>query len=271
MASFMGQVDTSSASSCRGPRRSPTIPQLPEHNFIDAHVYRQAEEAATSCRPSCATTPSSCAASISTSSARCRRPTRPARFLADKRPDRRARLVDELLERPEYADYWALKWADLLRVDRQALGHKRAYAYYRWIRDSLATNKPLDQFARELLTAEGPLDEVAAGQLLQGRDQAGRGGQHAVAGLPRRAHRLRRVPPSSVRPLEPDRLLRHAGVLHAGRRARRRRAARRCSASGDPATKHPRTGETILAHALGSRCRPTIAAGRPPPSCWPTG
>jgi hypothetical protein len=83
------------------------------------------------------------------------------RFLADRRPDRRARLVDELLERPEYADYWALKWSDLLRVDRQALGHKRAYGYYKWIRDSVAANKPHDRFARELLTAEGPLGEVA--------------------------------------------------------------------------------------------------------------
>src|SRR5262249_55953025 len=62
------------------------------------------------------------------------------RFLADRRPDRRSRLVDELLQRPEFADYWALKWADLLRVDRQVLGHKRAYAYYKWIHASLAAN-----------------------------------------------------------------------------------------------------------------------------------
>ena len=72
--------------------------------------------------------------------------------------------VDDLLRRPEFADYWALKWADLLRVDRQALGHKRAYAYYKWIRDSLAANRPYDQFVRELVTAEGPLAEVGAGR-----------------------------------------------------------------------------------------------------------
>src|SRR5206468_3411355 len=64
------------------------------------------------------------------------------RFLNDKRANKRELLVDELLERPEYADYWALKWADLLRVDRQVLGHKKAYAYYRWIRESFARNKP---------------------------------------------------------------------------------------------------------------------------------
>jgi hypothetical protein len=53
-----------------------------------------------------------------------------------------------------------MRWADLLRVDRQPLGHQRAYLYYKWIRDSIATNKPFDQFARELITAEGPANEV---------------------------------------------------------------------------------------------------------------
>lgn len=82
------------------------------------------------------------------------------RFLADRSLDRRARLVDELLDRPEYADFWALKWSDLLRVDREKLGHRRAFAYYRWIRDQVADGTPLDQFARAVVTAEGPLDEV---------------------------------------------------------------------------------------------------------------
>ncbi len=82
------------------------------------------------------------------------------RFLDDKRPDRRAQLVEELLQRPEFADFWALQWADLLRVDRAALGPKRAYAYYKWIHDRVAANKPMDQLARELVLAEGPLAEV---------------------------------------------------------------------------------------------------------------
>jgi len=80
--------------------------------------------------------------------------------LADQRPDRRARLVDQLLQRPEYADYWALKWSDLLRVNRQALGHQQAYEYYRWIRQSFAQNKPLDELARNIVTAKGPVKEV---------------------------------------------------------------------------------------------------------------
>jgi hypothetical protein len=83
-------------------------------------------------------------------------------FLADPAVDKRAKVVDSLLERPEFADAWALKWADVLRVDRQALGAPAAYAYYRWIRQAVAENRPCDRFARELVTAEGPLAEVPA-------------------------------------------------------------------------------------------------------------
>jgi hypothetical protein len=85
------------------------------------------------------------------------------KFLADTTADKRSKIIDALLERPEYADYWALKWADVLRVDRQALGPQGAYAYYKWIRQSIANNKPFDQFAREIIVAEGPIDESPAG------------------------------------------------------------------------------------------------------------
>ncbi|VTS00833.1 Ig-like domain-containing protein OS=Singulisphaera acidiphila (strain ATCC BAA-1392 / DSM 18658 / VKM B-2454 / MOB10) GN=Sinac_3078 PE=4 SV=1: PSCyt2: PSD1 [Gemmata massiliana] len=81
-------------------------------------------------------------------------------FLADRAKDKRAKLVESLLDRPEFADLWALRWADLLRVDREPLGHQRAHLYYKWIRGSIAANKPFDQFARELVAAEGPVNEV---------------------------------------------------------------------------------------------------------------
>jgi hypothetical protein len=84
------------------------------------------------------------------------------RFQSDSAGDKRAKLIDALLKRSEYADYWALKWSDVLRVDRQALGPQAAYAYYKWIRQSIADNKPFDKFAREIVTAEGPLDESPA-------------------------------------------------------------------------------------------------------------
>ncbi len=82
------------------------------------------------------------------------------KFLADTAKDKRAKLVESLLDRPEFADLWALRWADLLRVDRQSLGHQRAHLYFKWIRTAVAENKPWDQFAVELVTSEGPAAEV---------------------------------------------------------------------------------------------------------------
>lgn len=84
-------------------------------------------------------------------------------FLKNNASDKRARLVDALLEKPEFADFWALKWADLLRVDRLVLDHHAAHDYHTWIRAAVAENRPLDVFARELITAQGPLDEQPAG------------------------------------------------------------------------------------------------------------
>ena len=70
-------------------------------------------------------------------------------FLADAAPDKRAKLIDKLLERPEYADFWAMKWADILKVDKDAVTPQGAVAMTRWIRRQFAENRPYDQFARE--------------------------------------------------------------------------------------------------------------------------
>jgi hypothetical protein len=76
-------------------------------------------------------------------------------FIADPAPDKRAKLVDTLLARPEFADFWALKWADLLKIEQRYLDYDGMKAFHGWIRDSLAQNKPLDQFAREIIAARG--------------------------------------------------------------------------------------------------------------------
>ena len=76
-------------------------------------------------------------------------------FLADPRADKRARLIDALLERPEFVDYWAYKWSDLLLVSSRSLQSNAMWAYYNWIRASVAANKPWDVLTREILTASG--------------------------------------------------------------------------------------------------------------------
>ena len=79
-------------------------------------------------------------------------------FLSDPAPDKRARLVDRLLGRPEYADYWAMRWGDLLRVKAEFpinLWPNAAQVYHRWIVQALRENRRADVFARELLVATG--------------------------------------------------------------------------------------------------------------------
>lgn len=76
-------------------------------------------------------------------------------FLASADPAKRDQAIDRLLERPEYADHWAAKWADLLRPNPYRVGIKAVLNYDHWIRDSFRKNKPYDQFVRELVTAQG--------------------------------------------------------------------------------------------------------------------
>lgn len=76
-------------------------------------------------------------------------------FLDDKAADKRARLIDKLLERPEFSRFWALKWGDLLKLTSAQVGGDAVHKYYRWLENAWATNLPYDKFARELLTATG--------------------------------------------------------------------------------------------------------------------
>jgi mono/diheme cytochrome c family protein len=76
-------------------------------------------------------------------------------FLANTNTNKRAEWIEHLLAHPAYGDYWANKWADLLRPNPDRVGVKSVYILDQWLRDSFRANKPYDQFARELLTAEG--------------------------------------------------------------------------------------------------------------------
>jgi hypothetical protein len=79
-------------------------------------------------------------------------------FLQDRTAEKRRVLIDELLQREEFADYWATKWSDLLRIKAEFpinLWPNAAQAYHRWVRTAIRDNLPYDQFARELLTASG--------------------------------------------------------------------------------------------------------------------
>jgi hypothetical protein len=123
-------------------------------------------------------------------------------FLGDKNPAKRSLMIDKLMADPKFIDHWALKWGDLLQVNRNRLGDKGMWAFREWIRESLAMNKPYDQMARErqhLPESAGELLPLHAGP--QSRD----GDHHAT--VPRRAHGLRAVPRPSVRAVDPEPVL----------------------------------------------------------------
>jgi len=78
-------------------------------------------------------------------------------FIADEDKDKRAKLIDGLLERPEYVDYWSYRWADLLRVHRRYVGEKGMWSFWNWVRTAVRENWPMTRLARELLVSQGSL------------------------------------------------------------------------------------------------------------------
>lgn len=250
MASYMNCVDVFRAIIPR-PEAIAQYPAFPESNFIDGHVIRKLKKL--NIAPS----------ELCDDSTYLRRvyldvigtlPTaeEARRFLADKRANKRELLVDELLERPEFADYWALKWSDTLRVDRQALGHKKAYAYYRWIRESIAKNKPFDQFTRELLTAEGPLEETGPANFYKVVTKPGETAStisQVLLGV--------RIACAECHHHPYDRWSQtdYFGMQAFFTPVSLRPSARGESVQiqGDPVTKHPRTGDTIQPYALATQ------------------
>ena len=76
-------------------------------------------------------------------------------FLSNPSNDKRSKLIDELLERPEYAQFWTLKWGDVLRMTRGQVGDESVHKYHRWVKHALSSNMPYDEFARQLLAASG--------------------------------------------------------------------------------------------------------------------
>jgi len=98
-------------------------------------------------------------------------PEQVTRFLSDKNPNKRDALIDALLETPEYSYYFANRWADILRVKRGNNNPTRAFgtfSFHNWIRESIARDKPYDQFVREIVSAVG--DELKAPPTMWYRD-----------------------------------------------------------------------------------------------------
>lgn len=248
MASYMSAVNIFQALI---PRRQEitNYPELVERNFVDKHVYDKLRKL--NVLPS----------KLATDGDYLRRvyldvigtlPTaeEARKFLASSDRDRRAKLVDRLLQRPEYATYWSLKWADLLRVDRDALGHKAAFAYYRWIRQNFERNRPVDEFVYDVLTAEGPVDETPQGGLFKVVKKPGE-----------RASTISQVflgiridcAECHHHPFDRWSQTDYYGMADFFAQIGTQKSSRgeMLVAAGNPETKHPRTGKVVFAHPLG--------------------
>ena len=92
-------------------------------------------------------------------------------FLADKSTGKRDVLIDSLLKRPEFVDFWAYKWSDLLLVQSDKLPVVPMFSYYQWIRRHVELNTPWDVMVRDLLTATGSTVENGAGNFFTLHDE----------------------------------------------------------------------------------------------------
>lgn len=148
---YLGQVAV-----CRItiPKAGPPFTRPPESNFIDRHVWNKLQHLRIP--PSeLADDPTFLRRVFLDTIGTLPTAAEARSFATSTDPQKRSRLIDELLDRPEYADFWALRWSDLLRVDRDALTAQGAIAMTNWLRRQVAENRPYDQFVREIITAQG--------------------------------------------------------------------------------------------------------------------
>ena len=151
LARYMGHVAV-----CRVtlPRAGVTFARPAENNFIDGHVWNKlqvlgivpsegADDAMFLRRAMLDATGTLPSAEES------------REFLASTDPEKRARLIDRVLDREEFADYWAMRWADILRVDSDKITPQGVVGTTRWLRKQIATNRPYDQFVYDIVTARG--------------------------------------------------------------------------------------------------------------------
>ncbi|WP_422923049.1 DUF1549 domain-containing protein [Singulisphaera sp. PoT] len=127
---------------------------LPRNNLIDGLVWAKLERLGITPSGPCDDATFLRRASLD-AIGRLPNPEEVRAFLADTSPDKRSALVDRLLKRPEYADFWANKWLDLLRPNPYRVGIKAVLNLDGWVRDSFRRNVPYDEFVRSIVSAKG--------------------------------------------------------------------------------------------------------------------
>ncbi len=126
----------------------------PEHNYIDHHVFNKLRLLQLQPSPLCSDSEFLRRVFLDVIG-KLPTPDEVRRFLGSDDPNKRQRVIDELLERPEFADWWALKWADRLGCNQRFVGKIGAHLYHEWIRQAMLANMPDDELARIIVTGRG--------------------------------------------------------------------------------------------------------------------
>ncbi len=243
-------------------------PALPARNFIDTHIDKGLRDL--NIHPAAlADEPTFLRRAYLDIAGRIPTASEARAYLAD--PDRKA-LVDTLLESPGYVDYASLLWADILRVDSDALGQRDAYAYYRAIHSAIAQNVPLDEFVRKFLTATGPLPENPAGHFHRVNNKPGQ-----TAAMAAQTFLGLRITCAECHQHPYDRWTQedyYGFQAYFASVSPKALGANQFAllANKPPTAKHPRTGERIVAHPLGETQPEEAASGdqRPELASWMT-
>ena len=146
--------------------------QQPQHNFIDKHIDAKLKRI------------KAVSSGLASDAEFMRRvylditgviptPDEVRAFVGDKSPTRakRSKLIDQLLDSPDYVNNWTNKWADMLQVNRKYLGERGVWKFRTWIQEQIAQNRPYNQFVNDIMTASGSTFEHPAGSYFRvGRD-----------------------------------------------------------------------------------------------------
>ena len=150
---YMGQVSAVQVLVPR-PSNSKTYPTLASNNEIDELVWRKLRKLGIV--PSeLSDDPAFLRRVYLDTIGRLPRPKEVEAFLDDRTPTKRTKIIEHVLESPQFADYWALRFADVLLVDQEALGERGAFEFHQWLRRQFVENRPYDEWVRELVTASG--------------------------------------------------------------------------------------------------------------------
>jgi hypothetical protein len=249
MASYMGEIDTFQGL-VPNSRELPQGAPWPEINFVDHHVNNHLRKLRI--EPSRRCSDSEFLRRVYLDLIGTLPDTTEARtFLQDDRPEKRTLLVEELLRRPEYGDYWTMRWADLLRVDRGKLGTEGAYAFSQWIHQRISQNESLDDLARSLLTAEGALVDVPQAhffKVAKTPEEAARAVSQVLLGVRIACAQCHHHPYDRWSQAD------YYGMVDFFASVTTHQTARgeAILEIGNNITRHPRTGDPIKAHPLGA-------------------